>query len=109
MRTMGKALGAMLMLAGLVLPAAAQDRLDGGADGTAGEGTADGGSNPDGHDGGAELTVPFGHGPLCLLGDEMNVAANTIAPSTSSAQKTRMAMERRSRRLRARARPLSRT
>ena len=31
---------------------------DGGADGTAGgEGTADGGSNPDGHDGGADGTA----------------------------------------------------
>ena len=30
---------------------------DGGADGSAGEGTADGGSNPDGHDGGADGTA----------------------------------------------------
>ena len=30
---------------------------DGGADGTAGEGTADGGSNPQGHDGGADGTA----------------------------------------------------
>jgi hypothetical protein len=30
---------------------------DGGADGTAGEGTADGGSNPEGHDGGADGTA----------------------------------------------------
>ena len=30
------------------------DGHDGGADGSAGEGTADGGSNPDGHDGGAD-------------------------------------------------------
>jgi len=27
---------------------------DGGADGSAGEGTADGGANPEGHDGGAD-------------------------------------------------------
>lgn len=27
---------------------------DGGADGSAGEGTSDGGANPDGHDGGAD-------------------------------------------------------
>ena len=30
---------------------------DGGADGSAGEGTADGGSNPEGHDGGADGTA----------------------------------------------------
>ena len=34
---------------------------DGGADGTAGEGPADGGSNPEGHDGGADGTA--GEGP----------------------------------------------
>jgi hypothetical protein len=30
---------------------------DGGADGSAGEGPADGGSNPEGHDGGADGTA----------------------------------------------------